>query len=483
MMDNLRKQHGLNVAIPTRVGGRVGGEEEEEYEGRDEEGGDEEGVDDEEEGGEKAEKEGREIDEDYEDGRDGKKIDEGDGSIGDDEDSKDDEKDSGDDGNGDEKGDRAKSTDGSVEGDGVGASMDGSDEGDGVGWMVEDKESTLEPSGGGGTPGEAVALSSMKGSNEETETRWEQQYQNEEIDLDRGRRDVEVARSDASARSSRRWTTDWAQRRAQRADKGRRREEDYIDTSKRSRRNGSTRAKDRYHSRWITELDTDPDESSQFRWKINTGKASRRKEREEWHRSRSPAGHYRKDSKGPDLKIACPIFKGKKHDDPDVHIQAFEQFAELKNILEEKWGEYFPHILKEAAMKWYYHYPASKLQSYKKLKKALKLEQRAKKEKHRHKTRSFDSITSESSEANKTSTSASESKEEEKKKKKKKKRSQSKKIDEMSKKISELNGLGGASGKAERWCTTCKSKVRHAIAWFGVGGGWIWWLAKLLVSC
>ncbi|MCO5577101.1 hypothetical protein L7F22_030923 [Adiantum nelumboides] len=250
IMDHLRKQHGLNVAIPTRVGGRVGvgsvptededtaedssdqlkeyekrgpakqtvkvkkeekasdlveiydssdekevkedreeakdeggeeesGEEEEnsicqegeeeEDEGGDEEDGDEEGVDDEEEGGEKAEEEGRESDED---GSDGEKTDEGEGSTGDDEGSKDDgngsgddKKGSGDDGKGDEEGDRAKSMNGSDEGDGVGASTDGSgsDERDGVGWTVEDEESTPEQSGGGGTPGAVVALASMKG--------------------------------------------------------------------------------------------------------------------------------------------------------------------------------------------------------------------------------------------------------------------------------------------------------------------------------
>ncbi|MCO5607375.1 hypothetical protein L7F22_061571 [Adiantum nelumboides] len=92
--------------------------------------------------------------------------------------------------------------------------------------------------------------------------------------------------------------------------------------------------------------------------------------REEWHRSKSPEGHYKKHG-GLYLKIACPIFKGKKHDDPDVHIQDFEQYAELKHILEEEWREYFPHTLKEAAKKWYHHYPASKPQSYKKLKKAF----------------------------------------------------------------------------------------------------------------
>ncbi|MCO5614570.1 hypothetical protein L7F22_068853 [Adiantum nelumboides] len=137
---------------------------------------------------------------------------------------------------------------------------------------------------------------------------------------------------------------------------------------------GSTMAKDRYHSRWVTKSDSETgtgiDESNQSRWRMNTSRSSKRKEREEWHRSRSP---YRKD-RGPDLKIACPIFKGKKHDDPNVHIQAFEQHAELKHILKEEWGEYFPHTFKEAARKWYYHYPASKLQSYKKLKKAFVLE-------------------------------------------------------------------------------------------------------------
>ncbi|MCO5564659.1 hypothetical protein L7F22_018325 [Adiantum nelumboides] len=242
-------------------------------------------------------------------------------------------------------------------------------------------------------------------------------------------------------------------------------------------------------------------------------------------------GHYRKD-KGSDLKIACPIFKSKKPDDPDVHIQAFEQYAELKHILEEEWEEYFPHTLKEAARKWYYHYPASKLQSYRKLKKAfnleytddrddkdilseldkfkqgkllvkkyvqkikeltrrlnkppsekrmgawflsgfnskklkeqevpaptkkftelvhkaLKVEQQAKEEKSRHKSSSDYSINA-SSVSEKSSSSSSDS--EEKDQKKKKKGSWSRKIDEMSKKISEISGLRETTGKAERWC-------------------------------
>ncbi|MCO5606996.1 hypothetical protein L7F22_061187 [Adiantum nelumboides] len=88
---------------------------------------------------------------------------------------------------------------------------------------------------------------------------------------------------------------------------------------------------------------------------------------------------------------------------------------------------------------------------------ALKLEQQAKKKKHRHKASSFDSSTSESSELKKTSIITFESEEEEDKKKKKKS-CWSKKIDEMSKRISEMSGLRGVIGKAERWCTKYKSK-------------------------
>ncbi|MCO5579102.1 hypothetical protein L7F22_032955 [Adiantum nelumboides] len=156
---------------------------------------------------------------------------------------------------------------------------------------------------------------------------------------------------------------------------------DFIGTSRRSRRYGSTIKQHNYHRERVIESDSDTGtgtyESNQSKWKMRTSKASKKKERIEGHRSKSPdlkiACHYRKD-KGLDLKIACPFFKGKKHDDPDLHILAFEQYVELKHILEGEWGEYFPHTLKEVAKKWYYHYPTSKLQSYKKLKKAFILE-------------------------------------------------------------------------------------------------------------
>ncbi|MCO5556822.1 hypothetical protein L7F22_010375 [Adiantum nelumboides] len=135
--------------------------------------------------------------------------------------------------------------------------------------------------------------------------------------------------------------------------------------------------KHRYQMERVTEFESDTgngtEESDHSRWKMRTGRANRRKERSEGHTRRTPESRYRKD-KGLDLKIAYPSFKGKRHDDLNVHIQAFEQYAELKHILEEEWGEYFPHTLKEAARKWYYHYPASKLQPYRKLEKAFILE-------------------------------------------------------------------------------------------------------------
>ncbi|MCO5599170.1 hypothetical protein L7F22_053270 [Adiantum nelumboides] len=85
----------------------------------------------------------------------------------------------------------------------------------------------------------------------------------------------------------------------------------------------------------------------------------------------------------------------------------------------------------------------------------LKLEQQAKKEKDRHKASTSDSSSSVSSNIEKTNPSTSESKED---KKKKKRGSWSKKINEMSKRISEISGLRGASRKAKKWCTKFQSK-------------------------
>ncbi|MCO5577041.1 hypothetical protein L7F22_030863 [Adiantum nelumboides] len=289
---------------------------------------------------------------------------------------------------------------------------------------------------------------------------------------------LKVLKEEDSIESSKESSAERAQRRAHRLERSKREDEDLMDASKKSKlgRDGSTKVKHGYHKQRVTETEFDTEESDHSRWKMGTGKASRRKEKPVGHRSRTPDCHYKKD-RGPVIKIACPIFKEKKHDDPNVHIQAFEQYVELKHILEEEWGEYFPHTLKEAAKKWYYHYPASKLQVYKKLKKAfileynngrgdedilyeldrikqekrmrawflsgfnsrkireqevpaptkkftslvhraLKLEQQAKKEKSRHRGRS-DTSTSETTETEKSSSSSSESSEDDKKKKKK----------------------------------------------------------------
>ncbi|MCO5562298.1 hypothetical protein L7F22_015924 [Adiantum nelumboides] len=97
--------------------------------------------------------------------------------------------------------------------------------------------------------------------NDETETEREQQQQqqqqqNEATDFEQNNRDTE-ARSDGSARSSRR-TAERAQRRARRTERGRRREADQCDTSRRSRRNESTRAHDRYQSRQGTKSESNP---------------------------------------------------------------------------------------------------------------------------------------------------------------------------------------------------------------------------------
>ncbi|MCO5595223.1 hypothetical protein L7F22_049262 [Adiantum nelumboides] len=88
---------------------------------------------------------------------------------------------------------------------------------------------------------------------------------------------------------------------------------------------------------------------------------------------------------------------------------------------------------------------------------ALKLEQQAEKEKSRHKSKSEFS-TNEPTEIEKSSSNTSESSENDKNEKKK--GSWSKKIDDMSRRISEISGLRGASKKTERW----KGLINDSIA-------------------
>ena len=74
------------------------------------------------------------------------------------------------------------------------------------------------------------------------------------------------------------------------------------------------------------------------------------------------------------FKLNLPVFKGSKKADPDVHIQAFEQWAKLKGVDIDEYEDYFPTTLKESAQKWYYHYPPEKLPTYQLIKKAFFVE-------------------------------------------------------------------------------------------------------------
>ena len=73
------------------------------------------------------------------------------------------------------------------------------------------------------------------------------------------------------------------------------------------------------------------------------------------------------------FKLNLPVFKGSRKADPDVHIQAFEQWARLKGVDSDEYENYFPTTLKESAQKWYYHYPPEKLPTYQQTKRAFLL--------------------------------------------------------------------------------------------------------------
>ena len=49
------------------------------------------------------------------------------------------------------------------------------------------------------------------------------------------------------------------------------------------------------------------------------------------------------------FKLNLPVFKGSRKADPDVHIQTFEQSAELKGVEADEFEDYFPTTLKELA--------------------------------------------------------------------------------------------------------------------------------------
>ncbi|MCO5552258.1 hypothetical protein L7F22_005770 [Adiantum nelumboides] len=114
--------------------------------------------------------------------------------------------------------------------------------------------------------------------NDGTETKKEPQYQNEETGFDLGRRDIKAALSNASARSSSRRIVKRAQRRAHRLERGRREEEDLIDTSRRSKagRDGLTRVKHKYHMERVTKSKSDTandtKESDHSRWRMEASR-------------------------------------------------------------------------------------------------------------------------------------------------------------------------------------------------------------------
>ncbi|MCO5564339.1 hypothetical protein L7F22_017999 [Adiantum nelumboides] len=121
--------------------------------------------------------------------------------------------------------------------------------------------------------------------NDGIETERDLHHHNEETDFDRGQRDTEAVLFDTSARSSRRRTTERAQRRAHQSERSRREEEDFTDTSRKSKlgRDGSRKAKHKYHKQWVTKTESDIEnvieESDHSRWRMDTGRTSRRKEK------------------------------------------------------------------------------------------------------------------------------------------------------------------------------------------------------------
>ena len=73
------------------------------------------------------------------------------------------------------------------------------------------------------------------------------------------------------------------------------------------------------------------------------------------------------------VKLNLPVFKGRRKADPDVHIQAFEQWAKMKGVDIGEYGDFFSTTLKEAAQKWYFTYPPEKLPTYELTKRAFLL--------------------------------------------------------------------------------------------------------------
>ena len=72
-----------------------------------------------------------------------------------------------------------------------------------------------------------------------------------------------------------------------------------------------------------------------------------------------------------DLKLKMPEYKGKKGSDPQVHVQAFESWAEVRGLPRHDWRVCFPQTLRGTAQKWYFNYPPTSLTTFKQMSKAL----------------------------------------------------------------------------------------------------------------
>ena len=62
-----------------------------------------------------------------------------------------------------------------------------------------------------------------------------------------------------------------------------------------------------------------------------------------------------------ELKLKMPEYKGKKGSDPAVHVQAFENWAEVRGLPKAEWRVCFPQTLLGTTQKWYFNYPPENL--------------------------------------------------------------------------------------------------------------------------
>ena len=72
-----------------------------------------------------------------------------------------------------------------------------------------------------------------------------------------------------------------------------------------------------------------------------------------------------------DLKLKMPEYKSKRGSDPQVHLQAFESWANLRELPRSEWRACFPQTLRGVAQTWYFNYPPESLPTYKATTKAF----------------------------------------------------------------------------------------------------------------